>query len=171
MDGSHKKHDQKPKSRNPYRDVVTLDFGFAQVEYDGEWHCSDRPLLLSLNALDPPERGYRAAFEACEHFYKNNLLRMAKTSFQPATPKGPTRRLGAREKETLIRECIRQDNGPEAIHIRVRRISWRGPCTPKSRWVLAAKVPTDSSQAVVDRAIRSVLADERYFFSCVECGK
>ena len=55
--------------------------------------------------------------------------------------------------------------------IEVCTISWPHPHEPMSTWVVAAELPAGASQDELDRTVRRLLRDRKYFKVCQECGE
>ena len=68
--------------------------------------------------------------------------------------------------EELKRTFIRIDGQD----IYVQLITWEGPHTPVSRWHLTARVEMPDP-AAVEKAVDEVLANPKYFRTCVRCGE
>lgn len=59
--------------------------------------------------------------------------------------------------------------GPQGVVLRVRRITWRGPHQPRSRWQTASILPTDISPTDIEVRRRQLLNNSTYFRVCAEC--
>ena len=73
--------------------------------------------------------------------------------------------------DDLRAEFIRVDYRPSKTLIMVRTIEWRGPYTPKERWVSARDLAPDASGQEIKAAIRAALEDARFFGVCMRCGE
>ena len=73
------------------------------------------------------------------------------------------------DDEELIKQFIHTERGEDGIAITVCEIKWRGASEPGSHWTFVSRLPLDASEAQVDRAVRSVLVDSRFFGVCATC--
>ena len=67
------------------------------------------------------------------------------------------------DDEELIKQFIRTERGEDAIEIAVSEIEWPTPDWAVSHWTVVSRLPLDTSEAQVDREVRSVLVDSRFF--------
>ena len=70
------------------------------------------------------------------------------------------------DDEELIKQFIRTERGEDGVVITVSEIEWPTPDWPVSHWTFVSLLPLDVTEAQVDRAVRSVLADSRFFGVC-----
>ena len=73
------------------------------------------------------------------------------------------------DDEELIKQFIRTERGEDGVVITVSEIEWPTPDWPVSHWTFVSLLPLDASEAHVDRAVRSVLVDSRFFGVCATC--
>ena len=73
------------------------------------------------------------------------------------------------DDEELIKQFIRTERGEDGVVITVSEIEWPTPDWPVSHWTFVSRLPLDASEAQVDRAVRSVLSDSRFFGVCATC--
>lgn len=74
-------------------------------------------------------------------------------------------------RERLRRRYIRERPDENSIEIHVRTISWSGPTTPQSAWVVAAKLGRDAPRGEVEASVRRVLDDDQHFGVCRHCSE
>src|SRR5690606_37437426 len=75
----------------------------------------------------------------------------------------------ALNRNSLLEEFVSVDSSDEGIRLHVRTISWRGPHTPVSEWVLWKQINAEPDHADLDRLYDEILADRRYFGLCAQC--
>ena len=73
------------------------------------------------------------------------------------------------DDEELIKQFIRTERGEDGVVITVCEIEWPTPSEPVSHWTVVSLLPLDASEAQVDKAVRSVLVDSRFFGVCATC--
>ena len=73
------------------------------------------------------------------------------------------------DDEELIKQFIRTERGEDGVVITVCEIEWPTPSEPVSHWTIVSLLSLDASEAQVDRAVRSVLVDSRFFGVCATC--
>ena len=73
------------------------------------------------------------------------------------------------DDEELIKQFIRTERGEDAVEIAVSEIEWPTPDWPVSHWTFVSWLPLDVTEAQVDRAVRAVLVDSRFFGVCATC--
>ena len=73
------------------------------------------------------------------------------------------------DDEQLIKQFIRTERGEHGVVITVSEIEWPTPDWPVSHWTFVSLLPLDVTEAQIDRAVRSVLADSRFFGVCATC--
>ena len=71
--------------------------------------------------------------------------------------------------EELIKQFIRTERGEDGVVITVCEIEWPTPSEPVSHWTIVSLLSLAASEAQVDRAVRSVLVDSRFFGVCATC--
>jgi len=69
----------------------------------------------------------------------------------------------------LRKEFIRIDETAARVQILVRRISWDGPATPVSDWVVGRELPEGATETEVEEALTLLLENSEYFRECAEC--
>ena len=73
------------------------------------------------------------------------------------------------DDEELIKQFIRTERAEDGVVITVCEIEWPTPSEPVSHWTIVSLLSLDASEAQVDRAVRSVLVDSRFFGVCATC--
>ena len=73
------------------------------------------------------------------------------------------------DDEELIKQFIRTERGEDGVVITVSEIEWPTPDWPVSHWTFVSWLPLDVTEAQVDRAVRAVLVDSRFFGVCATC--
>ena len=73
------------------------------------------------------------------------------------------------DDEDLIKQFIRTERGEDGVVGTVCEIEWPTPSEPVSHWTIVSLLSLDASEAQVDRAVRSVLVDSRFFGVCATC--
>lgn len=68
-----------------------------------------------------------------------------------------------------MNEFIRVQREPDRVEIAVAVVTWNSQI-PATDWRVARRLPAEATDAEVADAVRSVLADGRYFATCKECG-
>ena len=71
--------------------------------------------------------------------------------------------------EELIKQFFRTERVEDGVEITVCEIEWPTPSEPVSHWTFVSRLPLDASEAQVDKAVRSVLVDSRFFGVCATC--
>jgi hypothetical protein len=71
--------------------------------------------------------------------------------------------------DELIKEFIRVERRDDAVDIRVRQITWPTPSWPVGNWTVVRELPSEASTEQIDKAVRFVLADARFFGVCGQC--
>jgi hypothetical protein len=71
----------------------------------------------------------------------------------------------------LRKEFIRIEKTQNEIQIFAREIRWDGPHTPIHTWAVGKSLPDTASETEIENATVSILRDDRYFRTCLECGE
>jgi hypothetical protein len=70
----------------------------------------------------------------------------------------------------LVKEFIKVEQTQDKIIFLVCKVYWQGPHTPIAKWVKVSQLKKNSSQYMIDKKIRSILNNEKYFRVCKECS-
>ena len=73
------------------------------------------------------------------------------------------------DDEELIKQFIRTERREDGVVITVSEIEWPTPDWPVSHWTFVSWLPLDVTEAHLDRAVRAVLVDSRFFGVCATC--
>lgn len=68
-----------------------------------------------------------------------------------------------------MNEFIRVQREPDRVEIAVDVVTWNSQI-PATEWRAVRRLAAQATEAEVADAVRSVLADRRYFATCQECG-
>ena len=71
--------------------------------------------------------------------------------------------------QILVDEFVRVGGDSGGVTVAVRIIEWEGPHSPVSSWRIVRRLGPEPPREEVDRAIASVLNDERFFRICATC--
>jgi hypothetical protein len=71
----------------------------------------------------------------------------------------------------LIKEFIRVNRDHDCLRILVHEISWHGPNRSVSEWNEAARLKPTAKNSEINKKIKDILQDVRYFAVCLECGE
>ncbi len=71
----------------------------------------------------------------------------------------------------LRKEFVRVEKTQDEVQILVHEIRWQGPHTPIHTWAVGESLPAAASESEIENATDSILRDDRYFRSCLECGE
>ena len=71
----------------------------------------------------------------------------------------------------LLKEFLRIEKTQKEIQILVHEIRWEGPHTPIHTWAVGKSLPATASESQIENATVGILRDDRYFQTCLECGK
>jgi hypothetical protein len=74
-------------------------------------------------------------------------------------------------REDLVNEFIRVEARPGGLNVRVRKITWKGPHSPVSEWVLARAVNGEINEVALKELLDEILRDSKFFRVCGECGE
>ena len=75
------------------------------------------------------------------------------------------------EPPDLRNDFIDVQHEQSRISIKVRKIHWDGPHTPREEWVAYRELPAHAAADDVQAAIDIALDDPRLFRSCAHCGE
>ena len=61
--------------------------------------------------------------------------------------------------------------GPECIRIKAVVVEWDGPYTPIHKFVTVRRLPASATEEEIEREVRAVKADPKYFGTCSRCKR
>lgn len=71
----------------------------------------------------------------------------------------------------LIKEYIRIARDDDCLRIFVREISWHGPSRSVSEWNEVARFKPTAKNSEINKKIKDLLQEVRFFAVCSECGE